>query len=506
MAPEATMEKVMEIVYEILPAVALGLLFIFKTFGPFSLVQNLKACAPRGKNKTKKALFNIVGEDETRRWAPVLMIGPLPIGLLAMIMVSFGQILFFTAAVSLEGCVALRNQLAYVIGLAYVFLLCFFWTYFGYTYHLKFVLFGRPRKICVVRPFPSLSHVIACYLDLFFVGVLVMAYATLGFSARAETCPHFTLVGFSFIVILVFWIQTCAVITAVFKVAFGKEEVQLSLAASQALKAKKAAEKKAKEDAVGDEASAEGNEEDNELSAAEKNALAIKEANEGKQPLAMQADATESLGMQAVREQFMVIGNMDEVESTDLGELLQNLRIRLKEDEVEEIQEQLNLDGVITFNMFWEWSPPASRPNVESRPSFGRASIDPSPREAGPGTPRSRRASSGPPSRGATSFLDVLPANDRRAGTRNSTPRRSARWTARPSPPAPSTSPRRARRPRRPKRPRRKSPGSAPGAPRKTRRTSTRRRTRSEVAPTSRLSDTVATGAHGSRECPLNWM
>jgi hypothetical protein len=165
------------------------------------------------------------------------------------------------------------------------------------------------------------------------------------FSSAGALCGNYALVGFSFAVIFVFWLQACVVVYNIFKIMFVKEEAHLGLAASQALKARKAAEARAKADE--DEASQED--------LREKNAAAAKAANDAKKPLAMQADATETLGMQAVREQFMVIGNMDEIASNDLEEVLQNLRLRLPEADIDEIKETLDLEGIITFDLFYEW-------------------------------------------------------------------------------------------------------------------------------------------------------
>ena len=339
-------EELVDIGYQIAPSIVLGLLFIFKTIGPFTLFQNLKGCGPRRKRDApRKPLFDIVGEEETRRWAPVLLIGPLPVAILALVVVSVGQVMFFATEPRSESCAALRRCLAAAVGVAYIFLMTFFWSYWGYTYHLQFTFLRRPRKFCVVRPYPSLGHLVAHYVDLFVVGVAIMAAYTMVFSSAGPLCQNYPLVGFSLLIILVFWVQACVVVYSIFKTMFGKDEVVLGLAASQALKAKKAAEAQAKADE--DEASQED--------LRERNAAAAKAANDAKKPLAMQADATESLGMQAVREQFMVIGNMDEIASNDLEELLQNLRLRLPEPDVDEIKETLDLEGIITFDLFYEW-------------------------------------------------------------------------------------------------------------------------------------------------------
>jgi len=356
------MEAIIGTVEEIVLPIVMGLLCVFKTFGPFTISQNLFACAPKAKNK---ALFPLVKEAEIRRWSPVLLIGPLPVALLGTLVITLGQLIFFTMPTTpSDPCVGLRSSFIRVLCVAYLFVFVFFWSYCGYTYDLAFEFRGRPRKIAVMRPFPSLGHLIACYLDLFLIGVGIMGAHTAEFAAAVQSdpsCGAVGMVGFSFVIVVLFWIMATQVIRGVLKAAFGKEEQGLSLAQSQALKAKKEAERKAKEDAedAGLDAPKDDDDEDGdksgEMTAAEKNAAEIKKANEGKLPLAMQADATESLGMQAVREQFMVIGNMDEISSPDLEELLLNLRIRLPETEVDDIKEKLDLEGIITFDLFYEW-------------------------------------------------------------------------------------------------------------------------------------------------------
>jgi len=347
MVVRTTAEELVDIGYQIAPSIILGLLFCFKTIGPFTLFQNLKGCGPRRKRDAapRKPLFDLVGEEEIRRWAPVIMIGPLPVALLALIVASGGAVLFFTANPRTDACAALNTCLATAVCLAYMFLMTFFWSYWGYTYHLKFTLFRRPRNLTVLSPYPCLGHLIAHYLDLFFVGIAIVANYTMTLSATGAVCANYGLVVFSGVTIFIFWIQVCAVVYAIFKTMFGKEEVQLGLAASQALKARKAQEAKDRE--IAEEASVEERQERDAAETAKAEALKL--------PLSMQADATDSLGMQAVREQFMVIGNMDEIASTDLEELLTNLRLRLPEPDVDDAKEQLDLEGIITFDLFYEW-------------------------------------------------------------------------------------------------------------------------------------------------------
>ena len=365
---KAEMAEVQEILAEVIPPLFVGLLCAFKTFGPFTITQNIYGLLPKSK---RKPLFPLVKEDEVRRWAPVLMIGPLPVALLALVVVSVGQMTFFIGDYKSDACRQLNSRavpgsLGFTIGLAYMFIFVFFWSYMAFTYHLEFTFRKREFKLCVVRPFDTLGHLIACYLDLFLVGVGIMASHTMEVAAAFGECEAYGLVGYCVVVVALFWIETCVVMKNVLKAGFIKEEQGMSLAQSLAAKAKKKADdearKKAEEEGLLPPEDGEGDDDDKEaanedaMAAAnkEKNAAAIKEA-QGAVPLSMQADATESLGMQAVREQFMVIGNMDEISSADVEELLLNLRIRLNEKDVDEVKEKLDLEGIITFDLFYEW-------------------------------------------------------------------------------------------------------------------------------------------------------
>ena len=171
----------------------MGLLCVFKTFGPFTISQNLFACAPKAKNK---ALFPLVKEAEIRRWSPVLLIGPLPVALLGTLVITLGQLIFFTMPTTpSDPCVGLRSSFIRVLCVAYLFVFVFFWSYCGYTYDLAFEFRGRPRKIAVMRPFPSLGHLIACYLDLFLIGVGIMGAHTAEFAAAVQSDPSCGAVG-----------------------------------------------------------------------------------------------------------------------------------------------------------------------------------------------------------------------------------------------------------------------------------------------------------------------
>ena len=67
------------------------------------------------------------------------------------------------------------------------------------------------------------------------------------------------------------------------------------------------------------------------------------------------SEAEESLGYQAVRNQFVQFGDMDNIEADQLVEVLKYLRLRLEVPELEALKEDLAIDELITFDMFFAW-------------------------------------------------------------------------------------------------------------------------------------------------------
>jgi hypothetical protein len=74
-----------------------------------------------------------------------------------------------------------------------------------------------------------------------------------------------------------------------------------------------------------------------------------------KWPIEQQPDAEEPLGYQAVRIQFVQFGDMDNVEADQLVEVLKYLRLRLEVPQIEAAKEELVIDNLVTFDMFYEW-------------------------------------------------------------------------------------------------------------------------------------------------------
>ena len=192
----------------------------------------------------------------------------------------------------------------------------------------------------MTREYPSLGHLVAHYVDLYLLTLGANGYFSMQLMAEHEKgpCEKYGLLSFSWFVVLVTWFVLGCVTYEVVKLtasSYGigtygnpEEETRESLQ-----------KKRADRLAQGLEAS-DSEEDENHWS---------------KWPIEDQPEAEESLGYQAVRNQFVQFGDMDNIEADQLVEVLKYLRLRLEVPELEALKEDLAIDELITFDMFFAW-------------------------------------------------------------------------------------------------------------------------------------------------------
>ena len=348
------------VVREVFLPLFLGLLFLCHVIGPFTLLQKIKSkCndlrgkAPGVKKEdhlAKGALVQFKTVLSQRKWGPVLLIGPLPPSLIGWLVMTVGQIYFFATyeMSSRNKCYPVKLGLLVAICVAHLFVGTFFWSYAGYRYDVAFRLNAkcwrswRYKKISinVTREYPSLGHLVAHYVDLYLLTLGANGYFSMQLLAEHEKgpCEKYGLLSFSWFVVLVTWFVLGCVTYEVVKLtasSYGigtygnpEEETRESLQ-----------KKRADRLAQGLEAS-DSEEDENHWS---------------KWPIEDQPEAEESLGYQAVRNQFVQFGDMDNIEADQLVEVLKYLRLRLEVPELEALKEDLAIDELITFDMFFAW-------------------------------------------------------------------------------------------------------------------------------------------------------
>ena len=348
------------VVREIFLPLFLATIFLFHIIGPLTLLQKIKSKCndlrgkPPGTKKedhlAKGALIQYKTLLSQRKWAPVWLIGPLPPSIVGWLLMFVGQIYFFaTYEMSTNNkCFPVKMGLLGAICVAHLFVGTFFWSYCGYRYDFTFRLRGkmwrswRNKKISIniTREYPSLGHLVAHYLDLYILTLASNGYFSMQLISEHEKgpCEKYGLLSFCWFIVVLTWIVFGCVTNELIKLT--ASSYGIGTYGNPEEETRESLQKKRADRLAGGGEDSDSEEDENHWS---------------KWPIEEQPDAEEPLGYQAVRNQFVQFGDMDNVEADQLVEVLKYLRLRLEVPQIEAAKEELVIDNLVTFDMFYEW-------------------------------------------------------------------------------------------------------------------------------------------------------
>lgn len=175
----------------------------------------MSAAAPEIEEVKVKGLGSFVPipvEDDAyyKKWSGLLLLGPFVVAILALIIIFTGQNVIVQFTFSNESCgYPLDGVIQVVIVCCYLFLLIYFWIFFGDTVTINV---DKPRV--VLSPYKSLTTIVTLYLIIgiitfivFCVGAFLLQSATF----CATTAPM--LYSYSSFIVAIFFITFIIVVT-----------------------------------------------------------------------------------------------------------------------------------------------------------------------------------------------------------------------------------------------------------------------------------------------------
>mmetsp|Transcript_52676 Transcript_52676/g.146252 ORF Transcript_52676/g.146252 Transcript_52676/m.146252 type:complete len:352 (+) Transcript_52676:145-1200(+) len=164
-------------------------------------------------------------EEDARRWAPAVLLGPLPVAIYAIVIVSVGQVVVMSATTECwdpaEGrrdtapTDTLQILVVAAIAVSYLFLMTFAWTFLGYRieFSRSFKILGKEygnpdKKFAIAVPYTQLRWVAIVYIILAILALPIFIISTIIWLAAAAQCSERApvLVGFGGFMVWVFWI------------------------------------------------------------------------------------------------------------------------------------------------------------------------------------------------------------------------------------------------------------------------------------------------------------
>jgi len=173
-------------------------------------------------------------DNDTWKWAPVILLSPLPWAVISLVVMAGGQVVMNgaeTYCVDPSGNAVdtgmMVTGVALAITSAYMFLFVFAWTWLGHAVHVNVPAKREGhwgwKSVCVAKPFKKLSHIAYIYAVIGVVSILAAGMCTGGVAYAAAICAVQTpmLVSFSTFCFIIFWVAMGVTLGRLFTVAFG---------------------------------------------------------------------------------------------------------------------------------------------------------------------------------------------------------------------------------------------------------------------------------------------
>ena len=174
-------------------------------------------------------------DANTWKWAPILLLSPLPWAVIAVLTSAAGQITINgaeTACVDPSGGTVDTSMMStganMAVVAAYLFLATFTWTWLGHSVHVtmpsKHEGAWHWKSVCVARPFRKLSTIVYLYGTTGVVSLAAACLQTAGVAYAATLCHSQTpmLVSFSTMCFIVFWVAMGVTLSRLFTMLYGK--------------------------------------------------------------------------------------------------------------------------------------------------------------------------------------------------------------------------------------------------------------------------------------------
>ena len=173
-------------------------------------------------------------KDEPWRWAPILLLSPLPWAYISLFVIIWGQPVLRGAETR---CVdpssnavdtsALTVGLAFAVVIAYLFLATYVWVFLGHNVYAWLPSRADKRwslrRTRVLRPFTSLLSVALLYGFLMVLAFVATAMLSAGVAGAGALCSSQTplLLSFSTILLIMGWVALSVTAARLFTVVFG---------------------------------------------------------------------------------------------------------------------------------------------------------------------------------------------------------------------------------------------------------------------------------------------
>lgn len=158
-------------------------------------------------------------EENKWKWAPILILSPLPWAVIAVVIVLGGQIVIAGPPLSCISALGepvdtslLLNGMGFAITVSYIFLMVVSWTWLGHSVSVKLPILSNQKWIWrttrVLRPFRTLKELVAAYglLGIFsLIAASIVSAATAAAAPKCATQIPLTL-AFSTFIIIVYWV------------------------------------------------------------------------------------------------------------------------------------------------------------------------------------------------------------------------------------------------------------------------------------------------------------
>eukprot|EP00617_Octactis_speculum_P001337 CAMPEP_0185772564 /NCGR_PEP_ID=MMETSP1174-20130828/69643_1 /TAXON_ID=35687 /ORGANISM="Dictyocha speculum, Strain CCMP1381" /LENGTH=375 /DNA_ID=CAMNT_0028458905 /DNA_START=84 /DNA_END=1211 /DNA_ORIENTATION=+ len=205
-----------------------------------------------------KALCSCISDKALEKWADVIILGPLPASIYAVVIACGGEIILSSAATTCQLNGIDAPEITYVtysitaaIYICQFFLLHFAWTFLGFRVEFSRSFFRRKGRlgfismffdvckpanktsdpwvktsdsICLLAPYQSLSFVAFIYVVLTIMAVAVMGFGSFAASVASAICAQQTpvVISFAWFMVITFWIFFFLAIFGLFVRACGK--------------------------------------------------------------------------------------------------------------------------------------------------------------------------------------------------------------------------------------------------------------------------------------------
>jgi len=201
-----------------------------------------EAAAAEGTAQEPKEPSKYQSVDEnTWKWAPIILISPLPWALVSIFVMGAGQAVLFSSNKVCVNEIAnytmdlspLVNGLAIAVGDAYLFLVVYSWAWLGHSVYLPWPTgwkkkFGVPvgfehwKQLRVLKPFKKLSHIAWCYGVFAAISVVPEGLLAIGFAQNSYICASQTpsLLTLSFIILMMYAVAMGVTLARLWTVLF----------------------------------------------------------------------------------------------------------------------------------------------------------------------------------------------------------------------------------------------------------------------------------------------